>query len=225
MRLAETPVYVIHGRALAERRARLEPVLAGNGVQATWITHPDPPDLTPELRRAFHRRSRRQWWRRSRLTGKASFRPLRPEEIVVGIKHLLAFEQIAAGEREWALVLEDDAILVDDFAARFDAELGTPPPDADMIFLGNCAGLRIDAVEPGRIFYRKSHPATKCMDSYLIRREAAATLREAAVPFVLPIDWELNWQLARLDLVVYWIEPPLVSQGSESGLYASSIRY
>ena len=44
------------------------------------------------------------------------------------------------------------------------------------------------------------------------------------VPFVVTIDWELNYHLKRHDFVVYWLEPPLVSQGSDTGVHASSLR-
>lgn len=73
-------------------------------------------------------------------------------------------------------------------------------------------------------FYRKEHPATKCSDSTLYSRSAAAALARELVPFSLTIDWELNHHFKRLDLAVYWLEPPLVRQGSETGIYSSSQR-
>jgi hypothetical protein len=49
-------------------------------------------------------------------------------------------------------------------------------------------------------------------------------LASKAVPFVVTMDWELSYHAARHDLHVYWLEPPLAVQGSETGVYPSSIR-
>jgi len=224
MRLAELPVYVIHGEHLAERRARLERELEANGIDAEWVTDPAAATLTPELTRRYYRESRWLWRRRTAATMRIPFRPLAPREIAVTISHIDTYRRLAESDRDWALIFEDDAVLEMRFAERFDEYFAELPADADFVFIGSCCGLRIDGVEPGRRFYRKGCPATKCSDSYLVSRNAARTVLRTIVPFVLTIDWELNYQLDRHDLVVYWLEPPLVSQGSETGVHTSSLR-
>ena len=223
MKLAELPVYVIHGPGLVERRARLEPQLARHGLDAEWITWPDPPELTPELVRRWHRPSRWRWRWRARVSGGAPYRTLPPPEIAAYIKHVLALQRIAGGDADAAIVFEDDVILPDDFAAQFDECFASVPDDGALVFFGSCAGLHIRETSPGVRFYRKTHPATRCADSFVVRRDAARTLLRTFVPFVLPYDWELSYQLWRHDLVVYWVEPPLVRQGSEAGLVPSSL--
>jgi glycosyl transferase, family 25 len=205
-----------------DRRARLEPVLAAYSLDATWVTAPDAEDLSRRLRWRYYRRSRIRWRRRAWITNPIAFRGLSPREIAITISHIQTYETIARQDEEWALIFEDDAVLVPDFAARFDEYFAHLPADADMVFLGDCCGLRVADLEPGRTFYRKDHPATKCTDSYLIRRSAATTLAKTIVPFALPIDFELNYQLKLHDLCVYWLEPPLVTQGSQAGLYEST---
>jgi glycosyl transferase family 25 len=224
MKLSELPVYVIHGRHLVERRERLGRRLEANGIAAEWVSDPDAASLSPELARRYYRASRRRWRRRTAVTDRIPFRVLTPREIAVTVSHVETYRKLVASQAEWALIFEDDALLEPDFAERFDEYFAALPEDADLVYIGSCCGLRVDDVEPGRHFYRKDHPATKCSDSYLIRRRAAQAVLRTIVPFVLTIDWELNHQLARHDLTVYWLEPPLVAQGSETGAYASSLR-
>jgi GR25 family glycosyltransferase involved in LPS biosynthesis len=224
VRLADIAVYVIHAPRLVERRVRLEETLAANGLAAQWVEGPDGATLDGALVRRYYRGRPSLWWRRSRATEAIPFRRLEPREIAVTIAHIQTLDRIAAAADEWALVLEDDAILDPDFATRFDDCFAELPGDADLVYIGSCSGLRIRDLEPGRHFYRKAHPATKCSDSTLVRRRAAAAIAATIVPFTLTIDWELNYQLRRHDLVVYWLEPPLVSQGSETGAYPSSQR-
>lgn len=216
------PAYVLHGGRDPDRRAALEPDLSHHGIQATWLVDVNVADLSPELVGRYYRGRRWLWWRRSSATRRTRFRPLLPQDIATAISHIETYERIVEAGAAWTLILEDDALLAPEFGRLFDEYFERVPEDADLIFIGSCCGLRIEHVEPGLHFYRKDHPATKCGDSYLITARAAEIVLRTIVPFVLPIDWELNYHLKRHDLVVYWLEPPLVRQGSEIGAYESS---
>jgi GR25 family glycosyltransferase involved in LPS biosynthesis len=224
IKLRELSGYVMHGSRHPGRRARLETELALQGIEPIWVTEPAATALAPALIRDYYRKSRRLWWSRSTATQRLRFRVLTPREIAVNISHIETYRMIAAGTREWSLIFEDDAVLEPDFGNRFDQYFEELPADADLVFIGSCCGLRIEQVDGERHFYRKDHPATKCADSYLVSRSAAQTILSTIVPFVLTIDWELNYHLKLHDLVVYWVEPPLASQGSQTGVYASSLR-
>jgi GR25 family glycosyltransferase involved in LPS biosynthesis len=152
------------------------------------------------------------------------FRRLTDPEIAATISHIEAYCRLVASGKEWALILEDDAVFEDDFSSRFDAYFASIPDDADLVFLGGILRLQLVNADPNQHFHRKDHPATNCVDSYVVRSSAAQAIFETIVPFALPIDWELNYQLKLHDLTVYWVEPPLVVQGSEVGLHHSSIR-
>jgi GR25 family glycosyltransferase involved in LPS biosynthesis len=219
VKLADTPVYVVHEASLDERRARLESALAAEGIVADWVIGP----AAPSSDRRYYRPSRWLWRRRTGATERIPFRRLTVGEISVGIKHVEALRRIATGDSDRGLILEDDAVFEEGFAARCDELFDELPLDADVVFLGEANNLRIPDVHPGQHFYRKENPATKGLDSYLVRRAAAAAVYPTILPFALPIDWELNYQLWRHGLVTYWLEPPLVRQGSEIGLYPSSL--
>jgi GR25 family glycosyltransferase involved in LPS biosynthesis len=227
VRLTEIPTYVVHGRRLVDRYERLSAALAAQGMEAEWVTYPDISQLTRPLLRRYYRKSRRFFRARAAATPvpDIGFRRLTPAETAATISHIEIYHMLAESDHEWALILEDDAVFEEDFGVRFDEYMGDLPADADIVFIGDAYGLRIDDPDPEQRFHRKDHPASKCTDSYLIRRSAAAALESTIVPFAFPIDWELNYHLMTHDLAVYWLEPPLVSQGSAIGLYASTIAH
>ena len=221
MKLSELPVYVLHGSRDEERRRHVEQQLERHAIDAHWSFDVNVADLTPELVRRYYRRSRLRWLHRSSATWRTRPKALRQGQIAAAASHVDTLRTIAESGAPWSLVFEDDIVLAPDFRERFDEYFGALPADADVVFIGSCLKLRIKEVEEGRHFYRKDHPASKCADSYLVTAAAAARIAQTIVPFVLPIDWELNYQFKRHDLVVYWLEPPLVEQGSETGLFTS----
>lgn len=213
------PVHVMHGGRDPLRRTHLERQLAENGITATWHRDVYYEDVSDAVSRKYYTKSRLQWWWRSRRG--MPYRLLSRGDIAASISHIETYAEIASGDTPWTLILEDDAILEERFREQFEEYFASTPDDADLIFIGCCFGMRIHDTQTGVHFYRRPHPATKCADSYLIRDEAARALRQTMVRFALPIDWELNYQLRRHDLKVYWLEPPLVTQGSETGLFRS----
>jgi GR25 family glycosyltransferase involved in LPS biosynthesis len=152
------------------------------------------------------------------------FRELKKSEISLAYKHMQTYFDIAINEFDSALILEDDAVIVNNFVNRFNDYLSRTPDDWDLIFIGSGCDLRIRDTEPGKVAYLKSHPASKCTDSYCIRGSAAALLSQNIIHHSLPIDFELNYWMEKLNFRVYWWEPPLVMQGSQIGLYESSIQ-
>ena len=120
--------------------------------------------------------------------------------------------------------MEDDALLEASFREQFDEYFRDTPSDFDFIFIGSGCNLRVPIRESGRRFYPKGTPSTKCTDSYIIRRRAAEQLLLALPPFTLPMDFELNYQIHAHEMKVYWLEPPIVVQGSQDGTYRSAIQ-
>jgi glycosyl transferase family 25 len=218
---ADVPVYVLHGSRNEERRRHVEGELERHGIEARWLLDINISDLTPEVVRRYYRPGRMRWLHRSAATWRTRPKLLQQGEIAAAASHVETLRLIGESGAPWSLVLEDDIILAPDFRARFDEYFHELPVDADVVFIGSCLRLRIKEVEEGRHLYRKEHPASKCADSYLVTAAAARRIVGTIVPFVLPIDWELNYQFKRHDLAVYWLEPPLVEQGSETGLFSS----
>lgn len=156
------------------------------------------------------------------------FRQLRFAERSIMAKHIAAYRLIADGEADYALILEDDAIIVKYFMPILKSRVEILLDSCtswDFLFIGSGCNLRVppEHLAFGQYWYKMGHPATKCADSYIITKKAAQACLEE-LPYSLPIDWELNYILEKRSMSVYWLEPPLVEQGSQNGTYKSSIQ-
>lgn len=149
-------------------------------------------------------------------------RDLKSSEISLYHKHFKVLQKIAADGRP-AIVFEDDVIfrplVLDEFICNFH----NIPLDWEFCFFGTGCGLTI----PGSGFVRNTNRLmTKCTDSMIISSAIAgrivAYLEENKACF--PIDWDLNHILLRFNAVVYWYEPGIVTQGSQNGIYMSTIQ-
>lgn len=151
-------------------------------------------------------------------------------------KHIHVYN-IISSSHDQALILEDDAILCDDFLNKFNDYLKQVPSDYDMVFLGNGCNLHIEKhrIVSGNYIYKKClYPtswggdgATRCTDSYIISNKCASKLCEYILNLKnkinTNIDWWLNIAARDNNLNVYWAEPTIVKQGSQNGLYAPTV--
>ena len=205
-------VYLIHYEPLAERLVFMRRQLERLGInvketisdepKAGWIK--DDPISRKEKLKRFHNHESKS---------------ISSAEESLAWKHFLFLKRVSEGERP-GLVLEDDAILSDNFVDVVNNILVTKNWDA--VFPGSGCNLRSN----GRGLIRVQHPASKCTDAYIVTVDAAKKLYStmSLVDGVsLAIDWELNYQLMINDLKVYWLEPPIVRQGSQDGTFYSSI--
>ena len=153
-------------------------------------------------------------------------RELNIAEVSCTIKHYLGIKKIAEECEDYGLILEDDVIFVENFPELFDEFLGATPKDWGAIFMGCCAGLRVPQQHLIKdvVAYPMAHPASRGGDSYLLTKEVAQKITKTMKPFSTISDWELAHQLHRHSVKTYWWEPPLVVQGSETGLYKTTLR-
>ena len=154
--------------------------------------------------------------------------------VAVALSPMYAYKEIAEKYEE-ALILEDDAIMSDDFMERYAlyrAELSSEKY-FDMLFLGDGCNLHIprDQIRGWKHIYYKGVESTKwggdgvtrCVDSYLVSRGGARKLceyiekiRENVIK--TEVDWWLNKVAREINLVVYWAEPTIVTQSSANSL-------
>ena len=146
-------------------------------------------------------------------------------------KHIDAYKNIINNEYKYSLILEDDAILDKDFVSKLKRGLKQLPDDYDMLFLGNCCNLHIESskIKPNQFIYKKSREngGTRCTDSYLVSKKGAtklinyiSKLKEGSIN--MPSDFWLNQVIRDLQLEIYWMEPTIVTQGSETGKFKST---
>lgn len=250
-RVSELPVFIMHYTPLSDRKTMMENQLAQHGFSSRiYVTEYDrevigPGDLSrfyrddparhQEMTDAIGNRfleasawtpEKQSWhegvdYTRPHVT---PYAPMAGAEISLCCKHAVALERASRSDSDIILMLEDDAILCDDFTDRLIANLGATPRDWDIIFPGSALGTKAPGRRKGQVAYQMEPPHVRCSDSYLITRAAAGRLFKSFVPFTLPYDFELMYWLNKLSFRTYWWEPSLVVQGSENGVFSSSLR-
>lgn len=155
----------------------------------------------------------------------------------ITLSHINAYKKIMNNEYKYSLIIEDDVILDDKFGDKLNKGLEQLPDDYDMLFIGNGCNLHIplNKRRPDKFIYKKCREptdwgglgGTRCTDSYLVSKKGAkklmsyiSKLKEGAIN--IPIDWWLNQVIQDLKLEIYWMEPTIITQGTETGKYKSS---
>ena len=205
-------VYLVHYEPLKDRLSFMKDQFDRLGIQVKEVIMSEPPD----------------GWISDRLSDRKiklekfhnySLSSVTKAEASLAWKHLLFLKKASEGNRS-ALVLEDDAILSDNFVEVVNSILENS--DWDAVFPGSGCNLR----KHGKGLIRVDHPASKCTDSYIVSANAAKALFSTMSldgGISLAIDWELNYQMMFHDLRVFWFEPSIVRQGSQDGTMRSSI--
>lgn len=152
-------------------------------------------------------------------------------------KQIYAMELIQKSNFKYNLVLEDDAILDEDFVSKLTRGLKQLPDDYDMLFLGDGCNLHIplNKISQSKYIYKKcrgptnwgGNGGTRCADSMLISQKCAInickyyeSMKENSID--LGLDWWLNQAIRDLKLDIYWMEPTIVKQGSETNKFKTS---
>jgi len=222
-------IYVLHYTKLKERKERLDEMFYMHDLDVEYITEFDQEDLTQEMIDESYDRRKESYDAKIHSAYKERSTPHRViniAEISCTFKHRLAIQKLAAECPSHGLIFEDDVILVPNFTYLFNKFLDNTPDNWEAIFMGCCANLRIPKKlqQINKNAYLKEHPASRGGDSYLLKNNAAKKIASTMDTFVTIADWELGHQIYKHDINTYWWEPPLVVQGSENGLYKSTLR-
>lgn len=153
---------------------------------------------------------------------------LHSSECSLAVKHLECFKQIAESDEDYSLILEDDAIFSDDFNTKLDSYLSQLPDDFDMFFISNGCGTHIAYNKKNNIYNRlvNGKGCTRCTDAYFASKSGAKKINQYLIdnPQIdRAVDHWLNLVGKELNLRVYWGEPTIVHQGSETSQYRSSL--
>jgi GR25 family glycosyltransferase involved in LPS biosynthesis len=146
-------------------------------------------------------------------------------QIAICLSHFYAYRQISE-KHEHALILEDDAILSDDFIQRLNKYIDELPNDYDALFLGDGCNMHIPShlQIPEKHIYKIQN--SRCTDSYLVSKNGATKLWNyiCTLKYKInkPVDHWINQAFKDTDSNVYWAEPTIVTQGTQSGLFTPS---
>jgi len=151
-------------------------------------------------------------------------------EISLFLKHVESWKQIIESKTSYSIVFEDDAILNSEFNSKFNNYMLSAPVDFDIIFLGDGCQLHSSS----DVLFTKT-TVSRCTDSMVISKKGAQKLfmffnlrykkyYNKSTPVEWAIDFWLNYVIPLLALNVYWVEPTIVTQGSQNGKFSSSLR-
>ena len=154
------------------------------------------------------------------ITGNPPIRQLRISELSNYLSHYYCIQDHVKNDFDYTLVLEDDVIFENDAFLKVHKILNKMPSDCDICYLGNGCGLKPDNVQQDKMFYDTNF-GIKAADSIIYTKKAAKFLFERKRTH-RPIDYHIN--TFRNDLKIYWVEPPIFSQGSQNGVYKTAVQ-
>jgi glycosyl transferase family 25 len=199
-------VCVLTVKTFTERIAHMRRELDSHGIAFEFVLEHDADELQPELVAATFAPSR-----------------MRAAHQSLVLKHIAAWRSaLAAGYRR-ILVLEDDAVLAGDFAQRLDVAMQAAErlPPGWLVYLGGA-----DAKVPDSYFLSEGPLiplALATTEGYVT--DAAAMQRRLAWlaehRIAQPADHLIKSMDAALGIPHYWLRPPIVEQGSVTGIFPS----
>tara|TARA_B100001113_G_scaffold166668_1_gene136384 strand:- start:4877 stop:5578 length:702 start_codon:yes stop_codon:yes gene_type:complete len=233
MKRISTPVYIIHYSKLKDRKLYLDNFLDSNFKDFKFITDFDKEKLDIvnvneryiEDPQVFKEKIFELW-----KLDNLEYRKLSDAEISCFFKHIQALREVANSKSEFSLILEDDVIPVEKFAKGYNKMINSLSNlNWDIVFIGSGIGKNFIYKKMGKkVLFSKpqkvEHPASNCADSYIVKKDVAKKLLSNFTTFHLSYDWELAYQMYKLELNVYWATRPLFKQGSKTGDYASALR-
>lgn len=221
----DIPSYVVHYQGNKERRALLEQIHTKEQLtNVTWILEYDKEEVSYELYTKNFQADHLEYQRRGQDPNEFyPHYPLQPEMVSLSLKQKEAFRRIGYGEYSYGVMFEDDAIICEKFLDTFDYYFKQLPGDWDVAFIGQGANKRIpkESLKKDVHWYLKDHPADRCADSVLFKKDSAKKIYDHMHHHKICFnpDPELGFWMKVLGMKVYWLEPPIVVQGSQNGLF------
>lgn len=142
------------------------------------------------------------------------------------LEHLEIYRKIIKEDLDYALVLEDDAVFIDNFIEKLTETINYFPEDWDTIYATNGCENRPDLITDRNfvkkdIFYKSLNRWSWTGGAYFIKQKTAKLFLENIKPIVYPPDYELTYLQNLLNSNVYWLGDPIIYEGSNpvSGKY------
>ena len=117
------------------------------------------------------------------------------------------------------LVLEDDAVLVDDFVEKYNSYMNQMPIDWDIGWVGSCFGLKEPEISNINVY--KTNRGSRCTHAYCISKSFSINMIDEIKNIDKEADLYYNYIIERFNLNNYWFQPPLALQSLE---FFSSLR-
>lgn len=216
--------YMMHYKGNADRKKFMLNQFKKENMESTWIEDFDREELTYDMviknfdmtAKEFHRRSYKRY--------NFLMYPLTPSEISLCLKQKEAMRLfLENSKKDYMFIMEDDVILIPSFVEELNKYLKTIPEDWDVAYIGHSGGARVDPKDliDGQHWYKRDFPQGKGTDSMLFKRTTIESIYKHMCRWKIsfPIDHELTYILDSLMFSVYWLDPPIVAQGSQTGYF------
>ena len=194
-------IYIIHYNKLVKRKDYLLNFFSKNNIQNFEF---------------------RELYQRENLTTEIcdryfKLKNLNSAQICITIEHIETYREIvnnSTNENDWYLILEDDAVLCNNFVNILNNYLENIPKDAEYLDISDYF-----TINSQDMWVKKCATRTTC--SYLINKKTCSKLLTTIVPFEKAIDHELNKQFELHNIKTYWSNLSLVHHGSGSNYLPS----
>lgn len=216
------PIYIIHYDKLTERRKYLSKAL--KQMDAAFVVHYGKEYLKQEHLDMYDP-NEETWNKQCRGLYKEvpPFAKLTKGMISCSVGHIKTLKHISYRGVP-CLILEDDAVLCDNFQEELDKVLETMKEVKwDVVFIGGAFPHDIcPTMATHKNLLLKNHPASNTVCSYIVSPDAAFKLWYYLKNFTLPIDFAMNYVMKELNMKVWHVSPYLIREGTSAGIYKSS---
>jgi glycosyl transferase family 25 len=201
-------VYVVHYTPLVERKVHILKELAKHNItDYEFIEIYDRDHLQP--------------------SDIAKFSKINMAEKSIFLKHIEVFKRNIENHDDIIIVLEDDSVLISQFTSDLKYCLYKLSKEKtwDITFAGESFNLHAPDRKPYQMIYESSTSRGSGMviiNAGCCKKLYNIFLNEENIS--LPIDHWFNYLQPKYNLKFYWTEPTLAIQGSEIGLFKTSIQ-
>jgi len=132
----------------------------------------------------------------------------------------------AVENNEWSVImtLESDIIFCDDFLTKLETAMNDIEDGRQWDFLSISAGAKLrphreEGDDVQKWFKIDNYLKTRTTDAMIFKTKFLFNIVCTFYPIADVLDWELNHHITLHNGQTYWLDPPIVHQGSETGEY------
>ena len=151
--------------------------------------------------------------------------PLKKSEISLSINFLHIFKTALEKKYDNILIFESDAILHPEFIKllnKYMDELNKSYTVWHLFLIGCGMNKHYNKIKKNKSIYLANE--MRCTDSMIISRNGLRVITENINKIKLPIDEHLEVLTKNNKLIILWLEPTIVVQGSQIGINSTTIR-
>ena len=146
-------------------------------------------------------------------------------------QHMYAIKVGATSQKPFVLILEDDAVPNQDVWIDIEEYLNNAVHKRLLAFIGSGANLSRTSSDKHIDRYGFFPTGTYCSRTAVatlysrdVLKQAECLISEFGIPDWMPIDYVIQCLARKMRIKSLWQEPPWFEQGSETGLFRSSLR-